>query len=355
MNNKYYDGTKILSMKDLNGNTPELFLITTNRTGGKTTYFNRLCINKFIKQQKKFALIYRFNYELDDIAEKFFKDIKSLFFENYDLVSKKKAKGIYHELFLIDNTKDKNKLISCGYALALNSADQIKKYSHLFSDVDLMLMDEFQSETNHYCSDEVKKLMSIHTSIARGQGKQVRYVPCILLGNQVSILNPYYLVLGITERLNKNTKFLRGDGWILESNYIETAADAQKESGFNRAFSNCSYAKYSSENIYLNDNISFIEKPKTKYTKYICTLKYENQEFAVKEYANEGIIYIDDRPDKSFNFKIALTTDDHNLNYVILENNSWLFLLFKRYFQNGCFRFKNQLCKQVILKCLSYK
>ena len=32
MKNNYYDGTKLLSMKDLNGKTPELFLCTTNRT-----------------------------------------------------------------------------------------------------------------------------------------------------------------------------------------------------------------------------------------------------------------------------------------------------------------------------------
>lgn len=36
----YYDGTKLLSMKDLNGREPELFMVTTNRTGGKTTWFS---------------------------------------------------------------------------------------------------------------------------------------------------------------------------------------------------------------------------------------------------------------------------------------------------------------------------
>lgn len=64
---KYYDGTKLLSMKDINGKTPEILLCTTNRTGGKTTYFGRLCLNRFLKYGEKFCLIYRFNYELDDI------------------------------------------------------------------------------------------------------------------------------------------------------------------------------------------------------------------------------------------------------------------------------------------------
>ena len=76
----YYDGTKLLSMKDINGKTPEIFMCTSNRTGGKTTYFGRLAVNKFLKYQKKFGLTYRVNYELDDICDKIYKDIGSLFF-----------------------------------------------------------------------------------------------------------------------------------------------------------------------------------------------------------------------------------------------------------------------------------
>ena len=63
----YYDGTKLLSLKDINGKNPELFLVTTNRTGGKTTWFNRYFVKKFKAGQGKFCLIYRFNYELSDV------------------------------------------------------------------------------------------------------------------------------------------------------------------------------------------------------------------------------------------------------------------------------------------------
>ena len=65
----FYDGTKLLSMKDLNGETPEIFICETNRTGGKTTWFNRYCVKKFKAGHGKFMLVYRFNYELDDVAE----------------------------------------------------------------------------------------------------------------------------------------------------------------------------------------------------------------------------------------------------------------------------------------------
>lgn len=341
----YYDGTKLLSLTDLDGKQPEILMVTTNRTGGKTTYFGRLCVNKFKKGQGKFALLYRYNYELDDCADKFFKDLSTLFFSGSVMESKRKASGIFHELFLDGE--------SCGYALSLNSADQLKKYSHLFSDVNRMIFDEFQSESNHYCSDEIKKFISIHTSVARGQGEQVRYVPVYMLSNPVSLINPYYVELGISNRLRDDTKFLRGHGFILEQGFIASASVAQKESGFNKAFAKNSYVAYSSECVYLNDNKAFIEKP-NGIGRYLCTIKYNGTDFGVREFADSGYIYVDDRPDTSYKYKITVTTSDHEINYVMLKRNDMFLTNLRFYFEKGCFRFKDLRCKEAILKALSY-
>lgn len=342
---KYYDGTKLLSMLDINGNKPEIYMCTTNRTGGKTTYFGRLCINRFLDKGEKFGLLYRYNYELDDIVEKFYKDLGSLFFPNYTMTSKRRASGTFQELFLNDK--------SCGYGLSLNNADQIKKYSHLFSDIQRMIFDEFQSETNHYCDNETKKFISIHTSIARGQGEQVRYVPVYMLSNPVSIINPYYVEMGISGRLKDDTKFLRGDGFVLEQGYIESASIEQKKSGFNRAFSKNSYTAYSSECVYLNDNKAFVEKPVGK-SKYLCTLRYKGSDFALREYTESGLIYCDDKADSSFLTKISVTTDDHNINYIMLKRNDFFLSNLRYFFEHGCFRFKDMRCKEAVLSALSY-
>lgn len=342
---QYYDGTKLLSTKDLDGNSPELFMVTTNRTGGKTTYFGRLMVNRYLKSGKKFGLIYRYNYELDDCAEKFFRDIGSLFFPGMVMTSKRRAAGIFHELFLDD--------ISCGYAISLNSADQLKKYSHLFSTVEHLLFDEFQSESNHYCTDEIRKFLSVHKSIARGQGEQVRYVPVYMLANPVSIINPYYVELGISERLRDDTKILRGHGFVLEQGYVDSAAKAQKQSGISKAFSKNSYVAYSTQAVYLNDNKAFIEKP-VGQSRYLATLRYKGTDFGVREFAEAGVIYCDDRADSSFKNKITVTTEDHEINYVMLKRNDLFLSSLRYYFERGCFRFKDLRCKEAILKALSY-
>ena len=342
---EYYDGTKLLSMLDINGEKPEIYLCTTNRSAGKTTYFGRLLCNRFRRDGSKFALIYRYNYELDDVADKFYKDIGSLFFPGTTMTSKRLASGIFHELQIDGNP--------CGYAISLNSADQLKKYSHLFSDVHSMLMDEFQSETNHYCPQEVRKLLSVHTSIARGQGKQARYVPLYMIGNPVSILNPYYTALGITDRLRENTRFLRGDGWVLEQGFNESASAAQQGSAFNRAFASESYVAYSAQNVYLNDNSAFVEKL-TGRSVYLATLRYDGQDYAIRSFPDQGVIYCDNRPDSTFPGRISVTTEDHRINYVMLKRSDAFLRNLRDYFDHGSMRFRNLRCKEAVLKALSY-
>lgn len=345
MNTKYYDGTKLLSLMDINGKKPEIYICTSNRSAGKTTYFSRLLVNRFKKHGEKFALLYRFNYELDQCADKFFKDINKLFFPGDELTSKRFAHGIFHELYLNGDL--------CGYAIALNNADQIKKYSHFFSDVQRIMFDEFQSETNHYCNDEVTKLLSIHTSIARGQGEQSRYVPVYMISNPVSLINPYYTALNISYRLNKDTRFLKGDGFVLEQGYNESASSAQLSSAFNRAFSDHEYMQYNAHGVYLNDNLSFIETPKTA-GKYVCTLRYNGKSYGIRQYPEQGFLYCDNKPDETYPVKFSITTEDHNINYVMIRQNRFLIDMLKGYFDTGCFRFKDLLCKEAVFKAISY-
>lgn len=341
----YYDGTKLLSLKDINGKKPEVFMCTSNRSAGKTTYFNRLVVNRFIKRGEKFALLYRFNYELDGCDEKFFKDIKELFFSEYDMTAAKKMKGIYQELYLNEEP--------CGYAISINSADQLKRNSHLFSDIDNIIFDEFQSEQNHYCDKEVEKFISIHNSIARGHGKQSRYVPVYMISNPVTILNPYYVAMDISTRLQKDTHFLRGDGFVLEQGYNETASAALKSSAFNRAFGSSDYIAYSAEGVYLQDDLSFVDTPSGR-GKYVATIRYAGIDYGVREYPELGIVFCDKSVDYQYPLKITVDTADHKLNYVMVSSNFILIQKLRYYFEHGCMRFKDLQSKEAILKALSF-
>mgnify|MGYP001167319879 FL=1 len=355
MSTAFYDGTKLLSLKDINGDKPEIFIVDSNRTAGKTTFFSRLQVNRFIRKGSKFAVFYRYKDEIKgDISTKFFADIQRLFFKDYFMRHERKEGGVYAEFYLGKINDPEDKGISCGYAIPLNSADKIKRLSHLFSDIDSILFDELQPENNVYVPNELEKFLSIHTSIARGNGEQRRYVPVYMCTNPVSLVNPYYVELGISERMNDETKFLRGDGFVMEKHFNTSASDAQRNSGISKAFSKNKYTDYGSEGIYLNDNSAFVEQPSGQSI-YVCTLRYKGKDYALREFTEAGIVYCDDRVDSTFTNRISVTTDDHQTNFVMLRRNDFFLANLRYLFEQGAFRFKNLQCKEVVMQALSYK
>lgn len=346
---KYYQLNKILNMNDLNGEKPEIYIIYGNRASGKTTAVGRYFIKRYINYGEKFVLLYRFNYELDDVANKFFKDIGSLFFPDYIMTYEKMNRGAFCKLLL---GKENEEPSECGYAIALNNADQVKKYSHYFSDVTRILFDEFQSETNHYCPNEIMKFQSIHASIARGHGEQSKYVPVFLLGNDTSIINPYFSALGISQRLTNETKFMRGNGFVLQHDYNENAANALKESSFNKAFSN-SYSSYLIGEKTLNDSTAFIEKA-PENGRYLVTIVYQGQKYSIKEYPDQGFLYVSDSVDNTYPIIITVDIDDHKPNYLLISKHDAAIQEYKNFFNHGCVRFKNQLCKNAFISLVTY-
>lgn len=214
-------------------------------------------------------LVYRYKNELNNIAESFFKDIKTLFFPEHEMTEKSRSKGAYIELFLDGK--------SCGYAVALNTSGKLKHYSHIFSDVGQMLFDEYQLENGYYIKDEIEKFVSLHMTVARGRGSVVRFVPVYMLSNSVSIFNPYYVAFGISEKINSRTKVLRGNGWVLLRLTLKEVAAEQERSAFNRAFSGNRYINAATDNSFLNDETYNIKKVDTaKYRpafNFICTGK----------------------------------------------------------------------------------
>lgn len=350
--NEYYNGTKILNMRDLDGERPEIYMVTSNRNAGKTTYFSRYFLNRYFDYGEKFILLYRFSYEMSNAGANFFAGQKQLFFPEYEMTSKPRVKGKYHELLIKREDNDHEKPRTAGYAIALNDSEIIRKLSPMFSDCKRILFDEFQSETNHYCDSEIIKFRSIHTSLARGGGKQVKYMPVFMLSNYTTLLNPYFTAMNIGSRLNADTKFLRGHGFVLEQNINAAASKSLKSSRFNSAFSDTTYLDYAAENVYLRDNTSFISKMNGN-ARYYATIRYDGRDYAIREYDN-GVYYCGINVDNSFRLKIAVTPQDHAINYQILPMADFIRINLRHAFMTGNFRFYDLACKEALMKLASF-
>ena len=164
--------------------------------------------------------------------------------------------------------------------------------------------------------------------------------------NTVSLLNPYYKEFGINKMLKKDTKFLRGDGWVFERTYNENASTAYQESGIARAFKNASYNAYASENKYLNDNECLIGKPRGQ-SRYICTIKFNDNLYNVRKY--DTCLYV------STGARICFTKTDVIDNTTIRVNSThYIVTMLREYFNRGLLLFENLECKNMIFDVISF-
>ena len=344
---KYYDCNYLLTLKDKNGNLPDIYITDGNRTAGKTVSFKKRLVDTFLKSKtdvNQFYLIYRYKTDMQSLADSFFTDIRRLFYQGHEMTEKKLFDGAVVMLLLDEKP--------CGYCLPLSLSAKIKRMSSIFVTVAHGFFDEYQDENNTYLPNEIDKLMSIHTSIARGDGKQSRRVPLYMASNTVSMLNPYYQALGINKMLKRDTKILRGDGWVYERTYNENAAQAFTGSAFNRAFASSKYYGHAAQNVYLNDNDALIARP-SGANEYMLSIRYNNVWYSVRKY--NTCVYVSEGADETYPRRVCFNyTDVVDDRAVMINSSNYIILTLRTYFHRGLMRFENLQCKNMVFDMLSF-
>lgn len=339
----YYSSENLLKLKDLDGNVPSIYMVTSNRSAGKTWHYICKAFEHYKETGRKTAFIYRHQYELVSALD----ILKPVLLEypqyGKELSSITHARGLFYEIML-DNQ-------SFAFAVSLTNMDSLKKFSSLFFEVDFCIMDEFQLESGDYLKDEIKKLQSLLITIARGGGTQSRHISCFLLGNNVSFLNPYFIFFDINRRYKVGTKFIRGHGWIAEFNYNESASNSIKQNALFRAF-DTDYMKYSADNTKLFHEDEFIERPSGN-TKYLFTIKHDGNYWGVRECLNTGKTYISEQYDKTNKNIIVFTSGEHSTNTIMLNKHSFVAKKLKESYELGLLRFSNLNSKNVIYDILA--
>lgn len=317
---------------DISGNRPEIYLITSNRTDGKSTYFARKAVNAFKRKGHQFMYVTRFKDQVKTADVKIFEGIKQLFFREDSLNLKSKENGIYAELYLNGDL--------CGYAAALNTQSKLKESSAIFHNVKSIWLDEFQT-LDRYCPDEVRKLLDLHYTVARGKGEAYRYVPIYLTGNHLDLFNPYYMALKIPGRLKADTHYMRGEGWVLEQNINKSVLEARQLSGLTRAFQGEEHLK---RDAYLYEDLVCMPKP-SGYSKYLVTLKYNGREYAIYDYGY--CAYFTSQVDSTFKVRAAITATDIDESTPHINMMPFIKDYICRLLKLGNFRFKDPECKKV--------
>lgn len=349
----FYNGYRLLSRTDSNGRKPEIYIAASNRSAGKTTFFNGLLLHNFLKHGKKFLLLYRRRYEITQAAQGFFKDINKLFFPDLLMDQIPGVKNVFEKLRVYTKAEKPVKY-ECGYAASIGAAEQIKKFSHLLSDIDVILFDEAFPENDNYLKKEIDLFMSVHDSLARGNGEMSRYLPVIIVGNMISIFNPYFDALGIVDTLQLNSNFMRGDGFVIEQNFNEVSARKHSESAFHRALSSAAYNAATQEKKYLNTSYDMIDNSVADTGRYLLTIRSEGSLYSVRYNEQGYFYYVSNTPDSNFRLQHAATEKDIS-DTAIYDPASMYRKVLRDRFRKNQVKFKNLKCKAAALHFITAK
>ena len=314
--------TKILSYNAF------LNFLIGERGVGKTYSTSDFVTKQFIKKGHQFAYIRRYKTELKKAVPKFFDAlIKNNEFPEHNLYNK-------GETFYIDDKIG-------GYSMTLSTAQDLK--SSNFSNVKYIIFDEFIIEEGQkrYLPNEVENFLGLIESIAR-----MRDVKIFMLGNAVTIANPYFLFFDINLPYNTDIKTYKNGLILVQYMKNENYRQAKRESKFGKLIEGTEYEKYAIDNAFRMDNKDFIEK-KSGSSKYSFGFIYKDNKYGVWFDFNGGKIYVSN--DFQENGQVfACTLSDHSPNTMLISSakqyNCWR--LFIKNFKLGNVYYENQKIKQ---------
>lgn len=336
---KWYDKGQLLSYKSF------FNMLIGNRGGGKTYSFKKWSIDDFLKTGKQFIWLRRYGTEIEQMKKSFFDDIANLY-PTYKLEIKgsKKSGKIF-----IDN-----KLAGFYFALTTSSIAKSSSYPK----VDKIVFDEFLiiGNTYKYLNDEVVLLLEFIETVFRDRENDPTAIKprgVYLLGNNVTIANPYFLYFNIKpfkQRFYIDNK----RGIVVEQYANKEFIESKKQSSIGKLTAGTTYAEYSIENKSYLDNDRFLAH-KPKNASFNCAIDYKGKTYGFWLDYKNGDMYVNYQYDPDSPNRYSLTKDDHNINTFLIKNlNNTYIKNIVWLFRAGCMYFEDQQLKAQVYELLSY-
>ena len=335
----FYDLSKTLSFNAL------LNFIIGERGVGKTFSAKKFVINDYLKNGHQFVYLRRYKTELDMAMEGFFSQLQEA--------------GLFHDcVFEIKTSKKAITKFLCngeviGFAMPMSTANILKSAS--FEKVRTIVFDEFiiDKGTYHYLQNEVIQFLDVIETVAR-----LRDVRVLLLGNAISITNPYFNFFDLSLPYGSEYKTFK-DGLILV-NYIKNMEyrEKKKSTRFGKLIEGTEYGKYAIDNEFLRDSKAFIAK-RPKAAKNYSTIIVGGDKFGIWRDWHNGFIIVSNDYDPSNPCTFAFSASDHNEQTILVKarGSSWFAPIIEAY-REGLLYFESQKIKNAFMpilnKCLNY-
>lgn len=331
---KFHSLRPLFKQKDHNNNDPIAFISTANKTAGKTTFISLLSKKIYDMYGYKSMFICREGSEID-AYENTFADVIDLY--HWDEIKTKNI--ITHKLVSLTEKEE------FAYVAALKKASDLKKYSPLFKDVGIIILDEYQKEGGKYLNAEVDLLRILYRAVARGGGKMVRNVFILMTGNPVTLMNPYLINFNISKNYSYGKRYIKSRRAVAEFVINIEARKQMEESAASELFD--AGLKYDCGVEFLFNDKLYLEKCVGKAV-YLFTLIYDNKKYGVRKYLKNNIVHVGKKPDPSCQKILAFKANDRGHNVDLLEKRDFTWNIMREAYRLGKLRFDDLEAKQII-------
>lgn len=319
-----------------------IYFICGNRSSGKSFSIKDFLLREYFNKGKKFIYLVRY---VEDIKRLKFNGATDIF---QDMLP------FYSDVIETIKISDKQILINdeiCGYIVALSSVTKLKRISS-FTECDYVFFDEFLNEDKDYLKNEVELFLNFYQTISRGQGKTIRHVTVFFASNSISVSNPYFNYFNIRPKIGLTVT----DWYVLDFFVNEDVNEQIKQSQFYSMISNTKYARYAMNNDFYLDNSNFVENKNLSECKYLCTLIYKKVNIGIWVERSHKYLYASEKYDKLNPYRYALTTDDNNINALLLERKKKTPILdtLRTAFKVSQFYFESQQIKNLMLDIFNF-
>lgn len=283
------------------------------RGGGKT--FNTLlhAIKRFEKTGEQFIYLRRRGVDLDDACHRkeggdLFSDIRHHgYFNGVELKVVADKSGGYNFYY-------NDKIM--GYGKALSTA----RRSTSLPKVKLIIFDEFLiDDRNHHdrylnSGNEMFLFNNFYETIARG-----RDIPVFFLGNAFSMVNPYFIELGIRIDNPEENKIYKGKSWTVVFWRDEEYIKRREQTQFYQATKGTAFSKHAFGNSFYLDRTDFVKK-RSKDSEHQFSLVYLGKTYGVWVDWDKGEYYVSTKGANTSRDKtISLSLADNKPNNVSIR------------------------------------
>lgn len=298
------------------------------RGKGKTYGFLKQGVKRFLKRGEQFIYLRRYETEVKSVRARIMDAVKN----------DPEFKG--HEIAVVGKNIQVDKQ-TAGVIIPLSTSGKFK--SDAFPRVTSIGFDEFIVDKGfiRYIRDEVTLFLEFYKTVDRDEDR----VTCYFMANNVSSVNPYFNYWRLSVPDKEYRTFRNGLILVHNCRAGDAFIDRARSTRFGSLIEGTQYEAYSLMNESLRDSATFIEK-RPKGASCIFNIQWGGRMYGLWR-TSEFMLYLSDKFNANM-FTYSLTTEDHELNTLLIRNvsRSYHLRLFREAYELGRVRFESQKIKE---------